>query len=92
MIPKIQTMETPKTRAEFELRFHYLLEHIKSGKMRMPREAGESLLSLKKLPNGRLNFLSVNESARLQANMMLQFSDLKNTLLDREEQSSFSEE
>ena len=90
MIPKIQTMETPKTRAEFELRFHYLLEHIKSGK-RMPRELGESLLRLKKLPNGRLNFLSVDEMARLNANTIFQFSGLKKTLLDREEQSSFSE-
>lgn len=74
MIPKIQQMDTPKTRAEFELRFHHLRETLKNGKLSIPREMGESFLRLKNLPNGRLDFLSVDESARLQANMMLQMS------------------
>lgn len=88
MIPNIQPMDTPKTRAEFELRFHYLREALQNGKLRIPRDVGESFLRLKLLPNGRLDFLSVDESARLQANMMLHISSLKEELQDREKQKS----
>lgn len=75
MIPSLKTMDTPKTREEFELRFHLLREAFRSDKMRIPPSMGESLLNLRHLPNGRLDFLSVDETARLQANMMLQFAD-----------------
>lgn len=85
MIPNIQTMDTPKTRAEFELRFHHLREALRSDKMSIPSNMAESLLRLRLLPNGRLDFLSVDETARLQANMMLQFSSLKDILNDGEE-------
>lgn len=75
------------TRAEFELRFHHLREAFRSDRMRgIPPNMAESLLRLRLLPNGRLDFLSVDETARLQANMMLQFSSLKNKLEDGEEQ------
>jgi len=67
-------MDTPKTRAEFELRFHHLREALKNGKLSIPPGMGNSLLKLRLLPNGRLDFLSVDEMARLHANMMLQFS------------------
>ena len=70
----MQTMETPKTRAEFELRFHHLREALKNGRLSIPPEMGGSLLRLRLLPNRRLDFLSVDETARLQANMMLQFA------------------
>lgn len=91
MTPNIQPMDTPKTRAEFEHRFHHLREALKNGKLHIPPSMGESLLRLsllrlRLLPNGRLDFLSVDESARLQANMMLQFASLKDSLQDREEQ------
>lgn len=77
MIPNVQTMDTPKTREEFELRFHLLREAFRSDKMRIPPSMGESFLRLRHLPNGRLDFLSVDEMARLQANMMLQLADFK---------------
>jgi len=80
MIPNIKPMDTPKTRAEFEHRFHHLREALKNGKLRFPPSMGESLLRLRLLPNGRLDFLSVDETARLQANMMLQFSSFKDAL------------
>lgn len=32
MTPKIQAMDTPLTRAEFEHRFHHLYEAFKNGK------------------------------------------------------------
>jgi hypothetical protein len=85
MIPNVQTMDTPKTRAEFELRFHHLREALRSGKMPMPPSMGVSLLRLRYLPNGRLDFLSVDETARLHANMMLQFTNFKPDLEDMEE-------
>lgn len=36
----------------------------------------EGLMKVRRLPNGRIDFLSVNEMARLQANMMLQMSKI----------------
>lgn len=84
MIPNIQTMDTPKTRAEFELRFHHLREALRNDKLHFPPSMGESLLRLRYLPNGRLDFLSVDETARLQANMMLQFANFKPGLQDKE--------
>lgn len=86
MIPNLKAMDTPKTREEFELRFHLLREAFRSDKMRIPPSMGESLLRLRHLPNGRLDFLSVDETARLQANMMLQFADLKPGLQEEETQ------
>lgn len=69
---KIDPMDTPKTREEFELRFHYLIHGVKSGKTHLG-PSSESLMLLRKLPNGRLDFLSVNETARLNANSMYHF-------------------
>lgn len=80
MNPKMQTMETPKTRAEFELRFHHLREAVKNGRLSIPPGMGDSLLSLRLLPNRRLDFLSVDEMARLQANMILQFANFDGEL------------
>ncbi len=80
-------METPVTRAEFELRFHYLLENLKNGRVQYPSSVVESLLRLKLLPNGRLDFLSVDESARLQVNTMHTFMAMREALQDQKEQS-----
>jgi hypothetical protein len=92
MIPKIQPMDTPKTRAEFELRFHHLLENMKSGKLRYPSNVVESLFRLKLLPNGRLDFLSVDETARLQVNTMHTFIAMREAFQDQEEQNPLSGE
>jgi hypothetical protein len=85
-------METPKTRAEFELRFHYLLENMKSGKLRYPSNVAESLFRLKLLPNGRLDFLSVDELARVQVNTMHTAIAMREVFQDPEEQSPPFEE
>ena len=71
----METMQTPTTRAEFERRFHLLREQIKNGKMHFPKGMGLSLLNVRFLPNGRIDFLSIDESTRLQANMMAQFEN-----------------
>lgn len=70
---KIEPMNTPKTRKEFEHRFHLLHERIHSGKMHFAKGTADGVLKVRFLPNGRIDFLSVDESARLQANMTLQF-------------------
>lgn len=66
----MEEMQKPMTRAEFEHRFHLLREQIHQGKFHGISPGTEKV---RFLPNGRIDFLSVNESARLQANMMLQF-------------------
>jgi hypothetical protein len=66
----MSTYETPSTRAEFEERMNYFQELMRQGKMHFSRQVGglESLLAVRYLPNGRIDLLSIDESARLQAN------------------------
>lgn len=71
MTLNIEPMNTPKTRAEFELRFHHLTEALNNDRMHIPSNMDDSIFRLRKLPNGRLDFLSVDAAARLNANMML---------------------
>ena len=50
-----------------------MVEQIRKGLMHFPsddRYAIEGILKVRYLPNKRIDFLSVDESARLQANMM----------------------
>lgn len=68
-IMKMESMDVPKTRAEFELRFHHLIHGIETGRTHLG-PCAKDLMLLRNLPNGRLDFLSVNESARLNANTM----------------------
>lgn len=92
MIPRVQAMDTPKTRTEFELRFHQLTENINKKNIQYPLDIVESLLRLRRLPNGRLDFLSVDESARLQANTMHAIMAMREKLLDQEVKNTHSEE
>lgn len=74
----ISQMKTPKTRAEFERAFYIAIEQLREGKMRFAMGLEDyifSLRSVRKLPNGRLDCLSVNESARLHANQMVSMLD-----------------
>lgn len=71
-------MKTPQTRAEFERRLHLLREQLRQGKMHFSKSVVRSIDGLqrvRKLPNGRIDFLSVDESTRLQANMTVQFQE-----------------
>jgi len=71
-------MNTPRTRAEFERNFHLLHRQLKDGKLHFAQGLSgviDGLARVRFLPNGRIDFLSVNESARLQANMMNQFNE-----------------
>lgn len=70
-------MQTPSTRAEFEERMNYLHEHISKGLMHFSGTARgpQSLKNVRYLPNGRIDLLSIDESARLNANMAYQMSN-----------------
>lgn len=67
-------MEVPLTRTEFEERMAYSAEQIRLGKMHFGGDlrSPESLLKVRRLPNGRIDLLSIDESARLHANMSYQ--------------------
>jgi hypothetical protein len=74
MFPNLSRMSTPMTRADFEDRMNILREQLRLGRMHFARglRGPDSLLKVRKLPNGRIDLLSIDESARLQANMMHQ--------------------
>lgn len=72
------SMKTPRTRAEFERNFHLLKQKMKDGKLHFSKDIRylyDGLLRVRFLPNGRIDFLSIDEFARLHANMMNQFDD-----------------
>jgi hypothetical protein len=73
----MEGMQTPTNRAEFERRFHLLREQIQQGNLHVPPGITLGLDKIRFLPNGRIDFLSVNESARLQANMTSHFDNEK---------------
>lgn len=69
-------MDTPTTRGEFEYRFHLLSHTIQEDKFHVNQGISlQGLHNVRHLPNGRIDFLSVNESARLMANMMCHFQN-----------------
>ena len=76
---KMKTMDQPMTRCEFERRFNVLRERICNGKMMFSKNAVrhtvDGLTNVRYLPNGRIDFLSVNEMARLEANMTANFDN-----------------
>ena len=74
----MSTYETPSTRADFEERMNYSREQMKQGKVHFSREVGglESLLAVRLLPNGRIDLLSIDESARLHANTTFHMRNL----------------
>lgn len=71
-------MNTPRTRAEFERNFNLLHRQIEEGKFHIAQGLSRSLDGLARvrfLPNGRIDFLSVDESARSLANSTAHFSE-----------------
>ena len=83
------TMHTPSTRAEFEERMNYAREQLINGKMHFSEglRVPDSLLNVRYLPNRRIDLLSIDEMARLNANMAYQMRnlDLDEMLLDEKE-------
>ncbi|UZE21218.1 hypothetical protein LOY67_14270 [Pseudomonas sp. B21-056] len=60
------TFDTPEIRADFEERMGVLVEMGRTGRMRFIEGVGgrESISRVRYLPNGRVDFLSIDESAR----------------------------
>ncbi|WP_198173452.1 AVAST type 1 anti-phage system protein Avs1c [Burkholderia pseudomallei] len=71
-------MHTPYTRAEFEERMNYAREQLINGKMHFTKglRGPDSLLNVRYLPNGRIDLLSIDELARVNANMTYQMRNL----------------
>lgn len=82
-------MDTPRTRAEFERNFYLLHQLLKEGKLKLSKSVSltiDGLLRVRYLPNRRIDFLSVDEMARLQANMTAQFDEeLREEMLKKTE-------
>lgn len=80
------TMQTPSTRAEFEERMNYAREQLINGMMHFSKglRGPDSLLNVRYLPNRRIDLLSIDEMARLNANMTYQMRnvDFGEMLLD----------
>lgn len=64
--------DAPVTRADFEERMGFLFDLCNNDGMRfgpgVRGQAIESLRRVRKLPNGRIDLLSIDELARVQAN------------------------
>ena len=82
---EITRMDTPDTREEFERRMNIMHYSVMNGKLLFCEgltDTIEGISDLHAMPNGRVDLLTVNEAARLQANMMVQLGD---KILDKEE-------
>lgn len=78
--------ETPLTRADFEERMGFLFDLCNTDRLHFGPGVGvratESVLQVRKLPNGRIDLLSIDELARVQANtahQMEKFAPLLNS-------------
>lgn len=74
----IESMKNPTTREEFEYGFHLLRHNLENDKLRFLPQAMQGVEGIKKtryLPNGRIDFLSVDESARSMANIQVKMSN-----------------
>lgn len=76
--------EAPLTRADFEERMGFLFDLLNTDRMRFDPGVGaratESLRQVRKLPNGRIDLLSIDEFARLQANTVHQMQNFAPSL------------
>lgn len=86
---KYMGMITPSSRVDFERNMYHVFEDV-LGKMDSDRLGSLAaftwphLKRVKPLPNGRINLLTIDESIRLQANMLynMEFMDFPNKLDD----------
>jgi hypothetical protein len=89
----MQGMKTPMTRVEFERRFHLLKEQMNQGKFHFSASAAlgiDRIVKVRFLPNGRIDFLSVDESVRCLVNTSVQFQseDIEEMINNLETQDS----
>lgn len=72
-------MKTPKNRKEFEKHLYILAESIERGRFHISSgfRTTKGLLNVKKIPNKRINFKTVDESARLLANSITNMQQME---------------
>ena len=79
---KIENMKSvPKNREEFERNFNILEESSRQGTFHIANHLSRSIqgiTNVRLLPNGRIDFNTVDENARLMANMTTNMEHLKN--------------
>lgn len=78
------------TRENFERNFHILQERMKADSITLSANiirTTEGIQKVRKLPNGRIDFLSVDEMARCLVNTMGNFEnyDFANEIKDKKE-------
>lgn len=78
------------TREDFERNFHILQEKMRTGSIKFSANVigtTEGIQKVRKLPNGRIDFLSVNEMARCLVNTISNFDsdDFANKIKDKQE-------
>jgi len=71
-------MQIPFTRAEFEERINYAREQLINGKMHFSKglRGPDSLFNVRYLPNRRIDLLSIDEMARVNANTTYQMRNM----------------
>lgn len=71
-------MDVPKTRSEFERNLFLLIEQMSRGRLHLPSDVRilKQFEQVRRLPNGRVNLLTISEIVRLQANMIPHMQDL----------------
>lgn len=86
----MQRMQTPRTRAEFERNLYLLGQNIRERKLHLPQNdfrLEEGLLRMRYLPNGRIDFLSIDEVARNLSNMISQSNEKFEEEIDTSQRS-----
>lgn len=67
----------PNSRKEFEHNMHLLKERAENGQIHLTKSSMRSIkgmMNARYAPNRRVNLHTINEMARLMANMMIQMS------------------
>ncbi|EKT4500647.1 AVAST type 1 anti-phage system protein Avs1c [Flavobacterium psychrophilum] len=72
-------MKTPKNRKEFEKHLYILAESIERGTFHISSgfRTTKGLMNVKKSPNKRIDFKTVDESARLLANSITNMQQME---------------
>jgi len=78
---KFESMKSvPMNREEFERNFNILKESMIQGTFQLPNQLSRSIqgiTNVRLLPNGRIDFTTVDENARLMANMTANMEHFK---------------
>lgn len=69
--------DTPSSRAKFERNLNFLAEAMSQGRFHIAPHLSQTIAGIRRvrlLPNRRIDLLTVDETTRLNANMMAEFA------------------